>query len=83
MQYIDLIDEKNTAAKAAVDIALHDLIGKILAQPFYKIWGLNPDLIPPTSFTIGIDSEEMIRKKSLRRQPLKSLKSSLEWRPTK
>lgn len=77
MQYIDLIDEKNTAAKAAVDIALHDLIGKILGQPFYKIWGLNPDLIPPTSFTIGIDSEEMIRKKVAEAAAFKILKVKL------
>ena len=29
----------NTAAKASVDIALHDLVGKIMKQPWYKIWG--------------------------------------------
>lgn len=63
LQYVDQVDGKNTAAKAALDIALHDLLGKLMEQPFYKIWGLNPDLIPPTSFTIGIDTEEMIRKK--------------------
>ena len=64
LHYIDQVDAKNTAAKAAVDIALHDVLGKIMGQPFYKIWGLNPDLIPTTSYTIGIDTEEMIRKKS-------------------
>jgi len=37
LAYVDQISAKNTAAKAAVDIALHDLIGKILGKPFYKI----------------------------------------------
>lgn len=60
---VDQTAGKNTAAKASVDIALHDLLGKLMGQPFYKIWGLNPTLIPPTSYTIGIDTEEMIRKK--------------------
>ena len=36
---IDLIENGNTAAKASIDIALHDLIGKILNKPWYKIWG--------------------------------------------
>ena len=57
LSYVDQLADKNTAAKAALDIALHDLLGKIMNQPFYKIWGLNPELIPPTSSTIGIDTE--------------------------
>lgn len=63
LHYIDNIALQNTAAKASLDIALHDLIGKLMGQPFYKIWGLNPQHIPPTSYTIGIDTEDMIRKK--------------------
>ena len=75
--YIDQIAEKNTAAKAAIDIALHDLLGKIMNQPFYKIWGLNPNLIPPTSYTIGIDNEEVIRKKVAEADQFKILKVKL------
>ncbi|MCE5332319.1 MAG: dipeptide epimerase [Bacteroidales bacterium] len=63
--YIDSIDEKNTAAKASIDIALHDLTGKILNQPMYKIWGLSKENTPNTSFTIGIDAPEIIREKTL------------------
>lgn len=74
LAYVDQISAKNTAAKAAVDIALHDLIGKILGQPFYKIWGLNPALIPATSYTIGIDTEEVVRKKLWKQISLKFLK---------
>lgn len=75
--YVDQISAKNTAAKASVDIALHDLIGKILGQPFYKIWGLNPALIPATSYTIGIDTEEVIRKKVMEANQFKILKVKL------
>ena len=77
LTYVDQIAEKNTAAKASVDIALHDLLGKIMNQPFYKIWGLNPNLIPPTSYTIGIDTEEMIRKKVAEAEQFKILKVKL------
>ena len=77
LHYVDLVDNKNTAAKAALDIALHDLLGKIMQQPFYKIWGLNPNLIPPTSYTIGIDTEEMIRKKVQEADQFKILKVKL------
>lgn len=77
LHYVDTIDAKNTAAKAAVDIALHDLLGKLMQQPFYKIWGLNPDLIPPTSFTIGIDTEEVIRRKVAEAGQFKILKVKL------
>ena len=77
LEYVDQLAEKNTAAKAALDIALHDLLGKMMNQPFYKIWGLNPDLIPPTSYTIGIDTEEMIRKKVAEADQFKILKVKL------
>lgn len=43
------------AARAAVDIALHDLWGRRLGQPLYRLFGLNPERIPPTSFTIAMD----------------------------
>ncbi len=63
-EYMESIAPDNRAAKASVDIALHDLTGKIMGQPWYKIWGLNPDKTPNTSFTISYDSnpEEMRRK---------------------
>ncbi len=77
LHYIDNIQEQNTAAKACIDIALHDLLGKLMGQPFYKIWGLNPNLIPPTSFTIGIDTEETIRKKVAEADQFKILKVKL------
>ncbi|MDD2474293.1 MAG: enolase C-terminal domain-like protein [Dysgonamonadaceae bacterium] len=64
LHYIDHIAENNTAAKASIDIALHDLTGKIIGAPWHKIWGLNKMEVPDTTFTIGIDTDEMVRKKT-------------------
>ena len=62
--YLDGIAEGNTAAKAAVDIALHDLAGKIEGTPWYKIYGLDKYNVPDTTFTIGIDTDEVVREKT-------------------
>ncbi|MFD2742705.1 dipeptide epimerase [Sphingobacterium populi] len=77
LHYVDTIAANNTAAKAALDIALHDLLGKLMQQPFYKIWGLDPKKIPPTSFTIGIDTQEMIRQKVSEASAFRMLKVKL------
>ena len=61
--YIDHLDIGNHAAKASVDIALHDLVGKIIGQPWHKIWGLNRTKTPNTSFTIGIDTMDVVKQK--------------------
>jgi L-Ala-D/L-Glu epimerase len=53
----------NTSAKAAIDIALHDWLGKKLHLPLWKMWNLDKDKTPLTSFTIGIDSPEIIGQK--------------------
>lgn len=64
MTYVDGLTTNNTAAKAAVDIALHDIVGQIFGQPWWKIWGFNPEKTPYTSYTIGLDTEEIVRKKT-------------------
>ncbi|MCK4237449.1 MAG: dipeptide epimerase [Candidatus Krumholzibacteria bacterium] len=51
------------AALAGLDIALHDLLGKRLGVPLYTIFGLNPERTPVTSYTIGIDTPEVIEEK--------------------
>ena len=51
------------AARAGLDLALHDLIGKELGKPLYALLGLDPSATPVTSFTIGIaDPETTLRK---------------------
>lgn len=77
LEYVDAVDENNRAAKASVDIALHDLIGKLLNQPLYKIWGLNPEDTPVTCFTIGIDTAEVVRQKTKEAARFKVLKAKL------
>lgn len=64
----------NTAAKAAIDISLHDWIGKKLGIPLWKLWGLNKEKTPLTSFTIGIDSPHVIEQKVQEAAPFPILK---------
>lgn len=73
-EYMDSVAPGNRAAKASVDIALHDLLGKIMGQPWYKIWGLDPGKAPCTSFTIGIDTADIVRQKVDEAEPYKVLK---------
>ena len=64
LAYVDSLSPGDSAAKAAVDIALHDLVGKLLGAPWYRIWGLDPSKAPDTTFTIGIDTPDVVREKT-------------------
>lgn len=77
MKYVDSIAINNTAAKAAVDIALHDLVGKLMGQPWWKIWGFDPTVCPNTSFTVGLDTEEVVKEKTKEASPYKVIKVKL------
>jgi L-alanine-DL-glutamate epimerase-like enolase superfamily enzyme len=77
LTYIDNLVPGNYAAKASIDIALHDLVGKIMKLPWYRIWGLNPEHTPNTSFTIGIDKPEVVKEKVKEASPYKILKVKL------
>jgi len=55
--------EGQWAAKAAIDIALMDWVGKKLGIPLYRHFGLNPAATPVTTFSIGIDTPEITRQK--------------------
>src|SRR3546814_13940697 len=63
VQYLDTLAPGNTAAKASVDIALHDLLGKLNGAPCYRFFGVNPSEMPATSFPIGLYPPASIRKK--------------------
>ncbi len=65
LEYVDSLSPGDTAAKAAVDIALHDLVGKMLGAPWYRIWGYDAAKAPSTTFTIGIDTPEVMKEKTL------------------
>ena len=77
LKYVDELAPGNCAAKASIDIALHDLLGKIMGQPWYKIWGFDPADTPNTSFTIGIDTPDVVRQKVAEASPYKILKVKL------
>jgi L-alanine-DL-glutamate epimerase-like enolase superfamily enzyme len=53
----------NNSARAALSTALHDLVGKRLGVPVWKLWGLDAAKAPQSTFTIGIDTPDMIKKK--------------------
>jgi len=55
----------NGSARAALSSALHDLVGKRLGVPVWKLWGLDASRAPLSTFTIGIDTAERIRMKVL------------------
>lgn len=77
LEYVDAIAPYNTAAKASIDIALHDLVGKIISQPWHQIWNYDPHKTPYTSFTIGIDTPQVIQQKVFEATPFSILKVKL------
>jgi L-Ala-D/L-Glu epimerase len=60
----DIEDEMNRALrlngsiKSAISAALHDLAGKRLGVPVYKMWGLDAAKAPLSSFTIAIAAND-------------------------
>ena len=77
LEYVDGVMPGNYAAKASVDIALNDLVGKLIGEPVYRIFRLNPAKTPLTSFTIGLDAPDIIKQKVTEADPDKVLKVKL------
>ncbi len=77
LDYVFAIAPGNFAAKASVDIALHDLVGKMLGRPWYDIWGFNKENTPYTSYTIGIDKPDVVKEKTREASQFKVLKVKL------
>jgi L-alanine-DL-glutamate epimerase-like enolase superfamily enzyme len=69
--------EGQSSALAALDMALHDLVGKRLGAPLHRLWGLNAAKAPLTSYTIGLASLDEIRRKTEQAAPYKILKVKL------
>ena len=68
---------KNGAARASLSAALHDLVGKRLSQPVWRLWGLDPARAPRSSFTIGLDTIDGMREKVLEASSYPVLKIKL------
>lgn len=60
---LELALHGNAAARAAISMALHDLVGKRLGVPLWQLWGLDRAAAPRSTFTIGIDTPAMLRQK--------------------
>jgi L-alanine-DL-glutamate epimerase-like enolase superfamily enzyme len=67
---------RNGAAKCAIDIALHDLVGKVVEQPVHRLIGLSA-AVPPTDFTIGIDEPAVVAQRAARAADFPALKIKL------
>jgi L-alanine-DL-glutamate epimerase-like enolase superfamily enzyme len=67
----------NAAARAALSSALHDLVGKRLDVPVFRMWGLDPCVAPKSTFTIGLDAPDRIKAKVLEADQYPILKVKL------
>ena len=74
---VDSLSEKDNAAKAAVDIALHDLKSKILGVPTRELFGITATQTPPTAMTIGMGTEAELKKKVKEAEDFQLLKIKL------
>lgn len=77
INYLDSIAVGLPAIKAAIEIALNDLNGKLADKPCYALYHANPLEMPLTSYTIGIDQPEVIRQKVADAKGFKVLKVKL------
>jgi len=77
ISYLDSLAPGQPAIKAAIDIALNDINGKILNKPCYEIYGAELAKMPATSYTIGIDTPEVIREKLKDAEAFKVIKVKL------
>jgi L-alanine-DL-glutamate epimerase-like enolase superfamily enzyme len=60
---LDRVLRGNASAKGAVSSALHDLVGKKLGVPVYRLWGLDTSRLPQSSFTIAIADNEVLERR--------------------
>jgi len=77
MQYVDSVEPGNSAAKASIDIALHDIAGKLSNKPCYELFELPKVESFSTSKTIGIDTPDVIRERTLEASAYPFLKIKL------
>jgi L-alanine-DL-glutamate epimerase-like enolase superfamily enzyme len=73
------LPEREYAARAALDAALHDLCGRLAGVPVYRLLGLRR-IGPPTSWTIGLGEPDEMARKAERTSDFKSLKLKLGGR---
>ncbi len=72
-QAMDAAIRWNGGAKCALDIALHDLAGKVAGMPVHRLLRLSGDL-PPTDFTLGLDEPAVVAERARRAADFPALK---------
>src|SRR5260370_7659993 len=60
-RFAQVVPRNGAAARAALSAALHDLVGKRLGQPLWRLWGLDPHKTPPSSFTLRLHPPEPLQ----------------------
>ena len=78
IEEVETLAPGNTAAKASIDIALHDLVGKLQNKPCWKLFNGDKNNTPYTSYTLGIDEPEIVRQKIVEGGDYKILKVKLD-----
>ncbi|MGF1523346.1 MAG: dipeptide epimerase [Leptolyngbyaceae cyanobacterium] len=53
-----LLSSVGSAVRAAIDVALHDWLGKRVGLPLWQLWGLDRDRIGPTAVTVGLSKPD-------------------------
>ena len=71
------ITDATPPARAAIEMALMDWVGQKLNLPLHRLFGLNADRAPVTSFTIGLDTPEVMQQKTREAEPYPVLKVKL------
>jgi L-alanine-DL-glutamate epimerase-like enolase superfamily enzyme len=63
---------KSPSGMAAVEMAIHDVVGKVVGLPVYRLLGLSGMVPPPTSLTVGVESVDLARRQisKLRKYPI-------------
>jgi L-alanine-DL-glutamate epimerase-like enolase superfamily enzyme len=62
-------------AICALDLAAHDLYGKLAKKPLYELWRTTNRLYPITNYTIGIDTiDKMVAKMKEKPWPIYKIK---------
>jgi galactokinase len=73
--YLHHLLPDNPFLVCALDMAAWDLYGQVMGRPLYELWGLDPELGPPTDYTIGIDTiDKMVEKMEERPWPIYKIK---------
>ncbi|RZK83151.1 MAG: dipeptide epimerase [Pedobacter sp.] len=75
--YLDSLAPGNPAIKAAIDIALNDINGKLLNKSCHELYNADAAKMPLTSYTIGIDAPDVVKEKVADAKDFKVLKIKL------